>query len=190
MGANLSTFPHSTLHGNANDAIIAIETELGVAPSDTFSTVKARLDDIAAKVASVTPVLAALTSWTPSVTQAVNVTVTNNYSRYQRVGRMVTGWFKVTVTGAGTTANPIIVTFPVTAATTQLVVGSGEVFDTSASNKFSALLFMPSTTTFDFRYTNSTLLDNRLGIVTGSGSFGLAAGDTLMGSFHYEAAAD
>lgn len=43
VGANLSNFPHSDLHGNANDAIIAIQTELGTAPSGSFSTVAARL---------------------------------------------------------------------------------------------------------------------------------------------------
>jgi hypothetical protein len=46
VGAQLSTFPHSVLHGNANDAIIAIETELGTAPSGSFSTVKSRFENI------------------------------------------------------------------------------------------------------------------------------------------------
>jgi len=44
VGANLSAFPHDALHGNADDAIIAVETELGTAPSGSFSTVKARFD--------------------------------------------------------------------------------------------------------------------------------------------------
>ena len=38
--------PHAGQHDNLNDAVLAIETELGVAPSDTYSTVKARLDSI------------------------------------------------------------------------------------------------------------------------------------------------
>lgn len=46
VGVNLSTFPHSTLHGNVDDAVIAIETELGVDPSGTFATVKSRLDNV------------------------------------------------------------------------------------------------------------------------------------------------
>lgn len=44
VGTNLATFPHSTLHGNANDALRAIETELGIDPSGTFASVKLRLD--------------------------------------------------------------------------------------------------------------------------------------------------
>lgn len=46
VGANLGTFPHSALHGNANDAIIAIQTELGVNPSGASSSVAARFDDL------------------------------------------------------------------------------------------------------------------------------------------------
>lgn len=47
---NLGTFPHSAVNGNANDAIIAIETELGLTPSGAFSTVAARFTDIEADV--------------------------------------------------------------------------------------------------------------------------------------------
>ena len=47
VGVNLNTFPHSVLHGNVDDAVRAIETELGVDPSGTsFTTVKARLDAV------------------------------------------------------------------------------------------------------------------------------------------------
>lgn len=46
VGADLGTFPHSGLHGNTNDAVRAIEAELGTAPSAAFATVKARLDDM------------------------------------------------------------------------------------------------------------------------------------------------
>lgn len=137
------------------------------------------------------PEYGALTSWTPTVTQSGSVTVTNTYSRYQRVGRMITGWFSVSVTGSGTSSNAIIIGgLPVTAATSQIVVGNAELFDFSAAGsppcKWQVMLFMPSTTTFDLRSGSS--LDNRLGIATTT--IGLASGDTLMGSFHYEAAAD
>jgi hypothetical protein len=43
-GANLSSNPHSTMHDDARDEIVAIEAELGVAPSGSYSTVRARLD--------------------------------------------------------------------------------------------------------------------------------------------------
>jgi len=38
-----ATVPHAAQHDNINDAVLAIETELGTAPKGTFATVKARL---------------------------------------------------------------------------------------------------------------------------------------------------
>lgn len=46
-GANLSTNPHSTLHDDMYDEIVAIATELGTLPKGTAATVKARLDSMA-----------------------------------------------------------------------------------------------------------------------------------------------
>jgi hypothetical protein len=43
-GANLSSNPHSSLHDDVRDEVIAIAGELGVEPSGTESTVRARLD--------------------------------------------------------------------------------------------------------------------------------------------------
>lgn len=183
VGANLSTFPHSTLHGNADDAIIAIETELGVAPSGAETTVKARLDRI-------TPTLGALTSWSPTLTQSGTVTATNTYSRYIRIGRLIIGWFQLAVTGAGTAGNPVTVNVPVAAVGTTFV-GGGEVFDTSASARYNALLFMPTTATVDFRASAiSGVLDNRIGIAGSGFSAALASGDGVSGFFSFEAAAD
>jgi hypothetical protein len=44
-GANLSSNPHSSLHDDVRDEVIAIAGELGVEPSGTAATVRARLDD-------------------------------------------------------------------------------------------------------------------------------------------------
>lgn len=48
-GANLSTNPHSELHDRVREELLAALNELGLAPSGTFSTVKARLDDMTSK---------------------------------------------------------------------------------------------------------------------------------------------
>jgi hypothetical protein len=41
------TVPHAAQHANANDAIEAIQGELGVDPAGAFATVAARLEDLA-----------------------------------------------------------------------------------------------------------------------------------------------
>jgi len=38
-----ATVPHADQHDNINDAVLAIETELGTLPKGTFASVKARL---------------------------------------------------------------------------------------------------------------------------------------------------
>jgi len=38
-----ATVPHAGQHDNINDAVLAIETELGTSPKGTFASVKARL---------------------------------------------------------------------------------------------------------------------------------------------------
>jgi len=41
-----ATVPHAAQHDNINDAVLAIETELGTLPKGSYTNVKARLDGI------------------------------------------------------------------------------------------------------------------------------------------------
>lgn len=43
---NSGSVPHAAQHANANDAIEAIQAELGTAPSGAYSTVKSRIEAI------------------------------------------------------------------------------------------------------------------------------------------------
>jgi len=43
---NDPTVPHATQHADANDAIEAVQAELGINPAGTFDTVVLRLDDV------------------------------------------------------------------------------------------------------------------------------------------------
>ena len=143
----------------------------------------------------VAPTSGALTSWTPTVTQSGSVTVTNTYSRYMRVGRMITAWFSLAVTGSGTAANAIVIgALPATAAQGGIQVGGSEIFDSSGAagfSKYAGLLYLESTTTLTIRDGMSVhQSDNRLGTSTGAFSLGLANGDTLAGWCTYEAGAD
>lgn len=175
VGANLSTFPHSTLHGNADDAIIAVETELGVAPSDSFSTVKARLD----AMVSTTGIW---TSYTPTFTQSATITKTVGYARWMRVGRTVIGGFHMTATSAGTASNAIRVGLPVTAGAlpNDLGIGSGYVADVSSPQNYIASLGVITTTAVGFIVA--------AGYVGSSVAMTIASGDIVTGQFMYEAA--
>lgn len=136
------------------------------------------------------PVHGALSSWTPTITQLGGVTFTNDASHYMRIGRFVFHWFHLTVTGAGTGANAVILgglPFTMVGSGNGFYVGLGEIFDTSASLKYQAGIYLSATTSVDFRSTASPV-DNRLGINTFTAA--LAVGDVLGGYFITEAAAD
>lgn len=51
-GDMLDNPPHDVQHANANDAVEAIEAELGTSPSGGFATVKARIEDVEARLRS------------------------------------------------------------------------------------------------------------------------------------------
>jgi hypothetical protein len=70
---------------NLQDAVVAIETELGTNPVTDW------------------------TDWTPVVTQSGNVTLTVTYAKYQVVRKKATLLCKVAITGSGTGANAIVV---------------------------------------------------------------------------------
>jgi hypothetical protein len=141
-----------------------------------------------AGTSTVGPMHGALTSWTPAVTQSGSVTVTNTYSRYQRIGRRVSGWFDLAVTGSGTGGNAVTISLPVTAAVANdTMVGRLRIFDAGAAASYKGDLVLSSTSVFaaisDGNGTNALL---------GVGSFtaALASPDTIKGFFDYEAAAD
>jgi hypothetical protein len=133
------------------------------------------------------PVHGALTSWAPTVTQSGSVTVTVNYATYQRIGRMIIGEFKVTVTGSGSASNAVTIGgIPVTASVSDQLVGSCRLFDTSASQTYMGHLVLTSTTQMSLG--SSGAGDARLGLV--GFTAGLASNDVIYGEFQYEAAAD
>jgi len=185
VGANLSTFPHSALTGNVNDAVIAIETELGVAPSGAETTVKARLD-------RVTPTLGVLTAWTPTVHQnAGDIAHTTTHATWSRVGRLITARFAIALTAAGSATTEILVGFAGLPASrfTFGAVGQGYFFDASTTNTYPFIATLATSNTFSLmNAAGPPDPDLRLGknVFTAA----LASGDVITGTFCYEANTD
>lgn len=130
----------------------------------------------------------AWTSWTPTITQSAAVTVTIAHAVYARLGRMIVAHYRMTVTGAGVAANPIVMAgLPAVAARSVMLVGSGSVYDSSAGTNYSSRVDFASTTTVEFRaHGTVAAADNRLGASQFTAA--LAAGDILDGFLIYEAA--
>lgn len=140
--------------------------------------------------ALVAPSNGALTTWTPVITQSVNVTFNTVISHYIRIGRLVIGWYALNVTGAGTAANAVQITgIPFTAASSGFQIGAGQIFDNSAALNYPGLVYQANTTTLDMRATTvGAAADNRLGVLSFTAA--LAVNDSVNGFFAYEAAAD
>lgn len=119
-------------------------------------------------------------SWTPTITQSVNVTFTNTRSRYLRHGNMVTAWFYLDVTGAGTGGNVIqIGGLPVTAASANTIAGAGRITDTG-TNSYAVEFEGNSTTSF------LALTGTNNNYVGAAPSFALANTDLIRGFVTYE----
>jgi hypothetical protein len=123
-GADLSTNPHSALHNDLRDEVIAALAELGISPSGADATVRARLDRIDG-----TP-----TAWTPTISSVGGPITLGSGGAIvgQRIkqGRLNTVWGRIIFGGAGrdTGSGAFIVSLPVNADT------SIHVASTDASN--------------------------------------------------------
>lgn len=128
----------------------------------------------------------AWTTYTPTLTQSATVTKTGTYAKYQRAGRWITVQVFLTVTGAGTAANAVLVGLPVTAAfgSSPLEVGTGTVFDSSANLAYKGNAIMASTSTVQFRASGTST--SVLGVTDFAAA--LASGDTVAMTVTYEAA--
>lgn len=140
----------------------------------------------------IAPANGALTSWTPTITQSGSVTLTNDGSRYIRIGRAVWHWFHLTVTGSGTANNVVVLgglPFTMVIAVNGQPMGVGEIYDSSAAAKYESWAYLASSTTIDFRSTGSAIA-NQQGLTGQPFGLGLAVGDVIGGNFWGEATTD
>jgi len=118
--------------------------------------------------------------YTPTLSQnSATVTATKNYARYYQVGKLVSGQVKLTATNSGTGIAPILVSLPVNAATSGLVVGSGFFYENGASQT-QGVAYLNTVSTvalYPADVASSTAINTQL-----------AASDIIVVSFHYEAA--
>jgi len=180
----MSTNTTNAAYGKAVDGDNAktyLETTLGAAldkidAHDHSGTTK----NLAVPYGSIGAV--AWTTFTPTVTQSTTVTTSTANGRYVQIGKLVIGSIDITMSGAGTGGNSIIIgALPVAAFTTSMTIGAGTYLQ-AGGTRYVLGLSMASTTTFGF-YTH-----------TGTGNFGVnpavtcANTDILRATFSYEAA--
>lgn len=129
--------------------------------------------------------IAAPGSWTPVVTQSNTPTLSVEYAAYQKVGRWVNAIVSVNITSAGTASNAVTMTFPAAAGTLvpYRCLGTGAIFDTSASLWYSGAVIWASATTFTINANGQ----GPLGSAGASFAAALASGDKVAASFQFYA---
>lgn len=128
----------------------------------------------------------AWTAYTPTLTQSATVTKTLNYAKYARSGNTVFVQLAMTVTGAGTGANAVLIGLPVAAANAASLAcwGVGTIYDASANLAYKGVAVVSSSTAASI-WASSTSV-NALGVADFTAA--LAVGDIVDLSIMYEAA--
>lgn len=127
---------------------------------------------------------AAWETWTPAVTQSGAVTATVTLGRYTRIQKLVIAVAKLAITGTGTANNAVKVSLPITARDTGQLVGSGWIYDSSATNTYFVMSEADTTTTIRF-YIDGAASTAFFGI---DPNIAITNGDQMMLTFMYEAA--
>lgn len=127
----------------------------------------------------------AWTAWTPTLTQSAVVTKTVNYAKYTKVGRAVQFAIDLSVTGAGTAANTVLVGLPPPAAAgpVGLMVGVMLIYDASATTRYHGNPELASASTVGMGYSQPN--PSLFGITP---AVTLASGDLVRLLGAYEAA--
>ena len=128
--------------------------------------------------------LGAWTSYTPSLQQGGNVSKTVTYARYFKLGRFVTAEVSLAVTGSGTSSTAVEVGLPVTAATSNIIVGTFYLSDVSTSTVHLGAAVLANTGEVAGIGTGTN--GNPFGVATFTAA--LASGDAVFMAVTYEAA--
>jgi hypothetical protein len=125
-----------------------------------------------------------VTNWTPQIDQgaSTNIAKTVTEARYVQMGVVVHAWFLLAITASGTGGSAITITLPITATghSSTTPIGSGLIYDSSATNQYLGSWSLVSTTQIALN-TNVT----GAGAVGASPSFALASGDSIRGHLMY-----
>lgn len=168
---------HEDMHTDVQDAVEAIQAELGLSPSGSSSTVTARLDAIDNT---------AYATWAPTVTQSGGVTVTVSDAKKRKIGKIMHFEAYLIVTGTGTGGNDVVISLPEASAaryTVNHVLGVGFIYDASATLRHKGIVGWATSTSIKLHPTAGSA-DGYLG--SSIFTAGLAVGDLVSVQGTYE----
>jgi hypothetical protein len=122
--------------------------------------------------------------YVPTLTQLGTVAATINYSRYIKLGRMVTWTFRLTVTGTGTTNNRISLTLPFAAVGFANLQGTGSVYDNSTTTNYVCVVTSAAGAATAVTFETNGVSSDGWGVAP---NLALTSPDVVRGTITYEA---
>jgi hypothetical protein len=182
-GANLSDAEtHTTWHDEAMAEVIAVETELGLAPRGSQASVKARLD-LYDQV---------IQAWASPIATGITIGNGTLTSSYYRLGKQIICRFDFIFGSSSSLTGDTQFTLPVGAVSARTITGTGWALDTSAATRYNVIPFNVSGTTLCLTRASVTSGTHETfsGALSATVPFGAAwaTGDELVCNFSYLAA--
>jgi hypothetical protein len=142
--------------------------------------------DVTENMTQLAPFFTAWSTYTPTVAQgaSTNIAKTVNVARFCQVGKLVIVRLNLSMTAAGTGANNITVSLPVTSAFAggaQTIVIGEFLYDDQGTATYTGAVQTTSTTT-------CIMATSTGGVVGANPNFAVASGDTIRIGVMYEAA--
>ena len=135
------------------------------------------------------PVDGALTDWSGSIQidqgASTNIGRSSTLATYSRVGRQVTGMFRVVFNASGTASNAILATLPVAASATSNQTAIGTAVFKNSGNQFRSSVAVIGVTANRMQFAGDVGLG---GTYLGVGGETIGSGEILTCTFSYEAA--
>ncbi len=126
-----------------------------------------------------------MATYTPVWTQNLSdIDPTVNYAKYTVENKIVSGSIKLTAVNAGTAGYEILVTTPVAASVSGLIVGTGWFLDKSTGDQYKVVAYLSTANAFAFVQTG-TQTSTGIGV---DPNLAVAANDVINFKFEYEAA--
>jgi hypothetical protein len=167
-------------------------TKLNVAASGSTGDVLTRNTGVTSGFAWTTPStpsFGTFQSWTPTMTQTVNVSLSITSARYTQIGKLVTGYADVVCTSAGTAGGIIQMSLPVSPASSVRVIGVATYRATGGTDSATTLTMVRISGATTTRFVAGVASGNNyFGVSSSSPVITLASNNCFWVNFTYEAA--
>lgn len=181
-GTNLSDAEtHTTWHDDVMDEVVALQVELGTAPSSSYATVKLRLDALATASAQFDT---AATNWSSPIAGGITIGNGTLTAQYAAIGPITVCYFRFILGSTSAISGDVQLTLPVIAAFNR-INGTAHFDDNSPAAIYPGLLFSTTTNLVALRPVNTSATYATTSACSATVPFTWTTGDAVVGTVWY-----